>query len=99
MFRLFKYFARARRAAVRRNAIVAAPRVAGIAVRRDRKGQLACAKASWRRCTTGSNHISAFGVWRDGARREAARINRRGETRWHRLSSSGQQAISEKGSS
>jgi hypothetical protein len=99
MFRLSEYFARARRAAVRQNAIIPASRVAGIAVKRERKGQLACARTSWRRCTTGSNHISAFGVWRNSARREAARINRRGETRWHRLPSRGRQAISGKGCS
>jgi len=39
----------------------------------------------WRRTTTGSNHISAYGVWRDRARRTSARVNRTGETRWHRL--------------
>jgi hypothetical protein len=40
--------------------------------------------SSWRRTVIGSNHISAFGVWRIGARRAAQRINRTGETRWHR---------------
>jgi hypothetical protein len=35
--------------------------------------------------TTGSNHISAYGVWRDRARRTFMRANRTGETRWHRL--------------
>jgi hypothetical protein len=35
--------------------------------------------------TTGSNHISAYGVWRDHARRTHVRVNRTGETRWHRL--------------
>ena len=40
--------------------------------------------SSWRRTTIGSNHISAFGVWRIGTRRTALRINCTGETRWHR---------------
>jgi hypothetical protein len=92
-----KSFARARRVAVRPSAVIAAPRALIIAVKRERKGLSACAKASWRRCATGSNHISAFGVWRGRARRSMARINRRGETRWHRLPVSGRQAISEKG--
>lgn len=46
-------------------------------------------KSAWRRITTGSNHISAYGVWRDHARRAAARVNRTGETRWHRLPAAG----------
>jgi hypothetical protein len=99
MFRPMTSFSRARRAAVRQSAIAIAPRRAACAVKRARKGLLASAKASWRRRDTGSNHISAFGVWRDRARRSMARINRRGETRWHRLASSSLQAISEKGSS
>jgi hypothetical protein len=56
-----------------------------MAVTRMRKGLKACAKSAWRRTTTGSNHICAYGVWRDHARRAMARINRTGETRWHRL--------------
>jgi len=50
-----------------------------------RKGVRAACKNLWRRHTTGSNHISAFGVWRDRSRRAMTRINRTGETRWHRL--------------
>jgi hypothetical protein len=99
MFRPDRVFSRTRRAAVKRSAIIATPRAARTAAQRARKGLLACAKASWRRCTTGSNHISAFGVWRDRARRGVTRINRTGETRWHRLPSTGQWAISEKGTS
>jgi hypothetical protein len=52
---------------------------------RLRKGVRAANKSPWRRDTTGSNHISAFGVWRDRNRRVMTRINRTGETRWHRL--------------
>jgi hypothetical protein len=52
---------------------------------RERKGLKACIKSVWRRAGTGSNHISAYGVWRDRARRVMARVNRMGETRWHRL--------------
>ena len=54
-------------------------------VTRLRRGKKACAKTAWRRTTTGSNHISAYGVWRDCARRVVSRPNRTGETRWHRL--------------
>jgi hypothetical protein len=50
-----------------------------------RKGFKACIKSVWRRQSTGSNQISAFGVWRNQARRTSARVNRIGETRWHRL--------------
>jgi len=92
-------FSRARRAAVKRPTLFAVPRIARASVKRARKGLQASAKASWRRASTGSNHISAFGVWRDGARRMMARINRTGETRWHRLPSIGRQAIAEKGTS
>lgn len=52
---------------------------------RLRRGEKACTKTAWRRTTTGSNHISAYGVWRDHTRRVVARPNRTGETRWHRL--------------
>jgi hypothetical protein len=50
-----------------------------------RKGIRAATKNPWRRATTGSNPISAFGLWRDRSRRAMTRINRTGETRWHRL--------------
>ena len=99
MFRPMKFYARTRRAAVRPPAIAMARRNAAPAIKRERKGLLQTAKASWRRCTTGTNHISAFGVWRVGARRVMKRINRTGETRWHRLPSIAQQAFSAKGRS
>jgi len=54
---------------------------------RTRKGLLGQAKGPWRRGALGTNHISAHGVWRKAARRAALRINRTGETRWHRLPS------------
>jgi hypothetical protein len=50
-----------------------------------RKGLKASIKSAWRRADVGTNHISAYGVWRDLARRAGRRINRAGETRWHRL--------------
>jgi hypothetical protein len=56
----------------------------GVAAR-ARRGLKASIKTAWRRTSTGSNHISAHGVWRDHARRALARINRTGETRWHRV--------------
>jgi hypothetical protein len=56
-----------------------------VSVVRVRKGRKASAKMVWRRMTTGSNHISAHGVWRDRARRAAMRVNRTGETRWHHM--------------
>ena len=77
-------FPRDRRAAVRQSASVASPR-ASRSFARLRKGVRAACKSSWRRNTTGSNHISAFGVWRDRSRRAMTRVNRTGETRWHRL--------------
>jgi hypothetical protein len=97
MFQPMPCFARTRRAAVKRSAISAVRPVPSVCVGRDRKGLLASAKALWRRCATGSNHISAFGVWQGRARRGVARINRTGETRWHRLPSFGQQTLSQKG--
>lgn len=56
---------------------------------RKRKGFRDMENVSWRRCSMGTNHISAFGVWRQGMRRCLRRVNRRGETRWHRLPSRG----------
>jgi hypothetical protein len=67
------------------------------AIGRKRKGFTACVKTAWRRCTTGTNHISAFGVWRPGSRRFLKRINRRGDTRWHLLPFVAVVAISERG--
>ena len=52
---------------------------------RARRGLKASTGAVWRRTSTGSNHISTHGVWRDHARRALARVNRTGETRWHRV--------------
>lgn len=75
-------------AVVRRAEPQGAPALALFATR-TRKGLLGKAKGPWRRCTLGSNHISAHGVWRGPARRTALRINRTGETRWHCLPSSG----------
>ena len=97
MFRPMKFYARTRCAAVRQSMIAVARRNAAPAIKRERKGLLQTAKTSWRRCTTGTNHISAFGVWRAGARRAMKRINRTGETRWHRLPAIVQQAFSKKG--
>ena len=92
-------YPRTRRAAVKPSVAVAARCEPGPSIARERKGLLQTAKTSWRRCTTGSNHISAFGVWRAGTRRMMKRVNRTGETRWHRLPLALQQAISEKGTS
>ena len=85
------YFARDRRAAVRQSATVAASPGARCATR-ARKGVRAATKNPWRRATTGSNHISAFGVWQGRSRRAMTRINRTGETRWHRLPVTGGRA-------
>lgn len=84
LYFLFESFPRDRRAAVRQSAPVAAIPASRSATRL-RKGVRAASKSPWRRSTTGSNHISAFGVWRDHSRRAMTRINRTGETRWHRL--------------
>jgi hypothetical protein len=98
MFRPMQcFFSRIRRAAVKRPAILAPRACRVVLVGRDRKGLLACAKTPWRRCATGSNYISAFGVWRDRARRAQPRANRTGDTRWHRHPATGQRAISIKG--
>lgn len=97
MFWPTQSYPRTRRAAVKPCVIVAARCACAPSAKRERKGLLQTAKLSWRRCTTGSNHISAFGVWRAGTRRAMKRINRTGETRWHRLPSSVPQTFSEKG--
>jgi len=80
----FCSFARDRRAAVRQSAPVAPARASSF-VTRARKGVRGASRTAWRRATTGSNPISAFGVWRDRSRRAMTRVNRTGETRWHRL--------------
>lgn len=78
-------YQRDRRVAVKCPPPVAARRPGHPGDKRARKGLKACIKSAWRRASTGSNHISAYGVWRDHARRAMTRVNRAGETRWHRL--------------
>ena len=51
---------------------------------RARRGLLLQLNLVWRRCALGSNAIICHGVWGFGARRVAQRVNRTGETRWHR---------------
>ena len=86
MLPLLPCFQRDRRAAVRSSLRVGSSRhPRRINVTRVRKGLKACIKSAWRRAGTGSNQISAYGVWRDRTRRAMARGNRMGETRWHRL--------------
>ena len=82
-------FPRDRRAAVKHVTRTALRGSCHMVVTRPRSGIKACAKSAWRRATTGSNHISAYGVWRDRARRAHVRVNRTGETRWHRLPGAG----------
>jgi len=50
---------------------------------RTRRGSLVAENAVWRRTEMGTNHIACFGVWRMGTRRQADRLNRSGQTRWH----------------
>jgi hypothetical protein len=50
---------------------------------RTRRGSLTAESAVWRRTEMGTNHIACFGVWRTGTRRQAERLNRTGQTRWH----------------
>ena len=78
-------FPRDRRAAVKNSVCAVSGRCGRAALTRARKGLKSCGNTVWRRTATGSNHISAYGVWRDQARRMNARVNRTGETRWHRL--------------
>jgi hypothetical protein len=54
-----------------------------------RRGHLLSEQATWRRMELGTNHIACFGVWRRGARRQAERLNRTGQTRWHMPHKSG----------
>ena len=82
---ILRCFPRDRRAAVKHVTPAAGCDSCHVAVMRMRRGSRVCAKTVWRRTTTGSNHISAYGVWRDRARRTSVRVNRTGETRWHRL--------------
>lgn len=51
---------------------------------RTRRGKHNVVNAVWRRGVPGENKISCYGQWRPGTRREAVRVNRDGETRWHR---------------
>lgn len=85
MLPLMPCYQRDRRIAVRRPAPAVKRRPGRAGVARLRRGLKACIKSAWRRRETGSNHISAYAVWRDLARRPMARANRTGETRWHRL--------------
>jgi hypothetical protein len=74
---------RGRCAAVRRRAI--SPwRAAGNAFIRRRRGYWMLLATAWRRCAMGTNHISCFGIWRKGTRRQALRVNRHGDARWNR---------------
>lgn len=82
-------FSREMRATIKSASFSAERRtVRGSSVRK-RKGVIDMNNSSWRRCSLGTNHISAFGVWRQGERRRWRRANRRGETRWHRLPACG----------
>jgi len=97
MLQYLHCFLRDRRAGVRNVTAVKSRRVRHIPVAdhkhvtaqavasRARRGLKATAKTVWRRTNTGSNHICAHGVWRDHARRALSRVNRTGETRWHRV--------------
>jgi hypothetical protein len=85
MLPLLVCFQRDRRVAVKRPSPASSRRRRPVDAARVRKGFKACFKSIWRRQATGSNQISAFGVWRNQARRSSARVNRMGETRWHRL--------------
>ena len=78
-------FPRDRRVSVKCQPSSVKRRTGHVTVTRLRKGRKACTNSAWRRTDTGSNHISAYGVWRDHARRAKARANRTGETRWYRL--------------
>jgi hypothetical protein len=53
------------------------------AVQATRRGRKAALGPVWRRTEMGTNHIACFGVWRRGTRRQAARPERLGTTRWH----------------
>jgi hypothetical protein len=55
-----------------------------VAPPRQRRGVLNILQSDWRRSEPGSNHITSFGVWKMGARREVPRPNRTGATLWHR---------------
>ncbi len=55
-----------------------------VAPSRLRRGFLNVLPDEWRRCALGTNHITNFGVWQFGTRREAPRLNRAGATLWHR---------------
>jgi len=92
-----RLFSRTRRATVKSSPMAVSLRVCEAPPIRERKGHVALAKTPWRRCTTGTNHISAFGVWRVGSRRTLKRVNRTGETRWHRLPLAGCPVSFEKG--
>jgi hypothetical protein len=76
-------FRRGRCVAVGRRAVFSQRRggsTPGIRIRSDFLMLLA---AAWRRCAMGTNHISCFGLWRRGTRRQALRVNRQGDARWN----------------
>ncbi len=85
MLPLLPCYQRNRRVAVMCGVLLTRRRHARAGAPREGKGLKDSTKSAWRRQDTGSNHISAFGVWRDRARRAMVRVNRIGETRWHRL--------------
>jgi hypothetical protein len=74
---------RALRAAVKAPGPAAARALAEPSLRR-RRGHTGALQSAWRRLSTGTNHIVNFGLWRAGTRRAALRVNRSGDTRWHR---------------
>jgi hypothetical protein len=82
-------FSREIRATIKSVFLIAERKTALCSTERKRKGFIDMNNTSWRRCSLGTNHISAFGVWRQGERRRWRRTNRRGETRWHRLPACG----------
>lgn len=73
---------RARRAAAATTANRASARASGTC--RETRGHVDAVKVEWRRGAPGTNRISCIGMWRDGARRRAARVNRMRDTDWHR---------------
>ena len=77
-------FRRGRCAAVGRRADISPRRAGSNTSIRRRRGYWMLLAAVWRRCAMGTNHISCFGIWRTGARRQALRVNRQGDARWNR---------------
>jgi hypothetical protein len=75
---------RSRCAAVRRRAVFPRRRAGSSFPVRRRRGYWMLLATPWRRCVMGTNHISCFGIWRKGSRRQALRVNRQGDARWNR---------------